>query len=85
MKTFSATSRGESGDEAPSPPGSHVSIKDVARHAGVSPATVSRVLNGTGPVRPVVQERVWAAVKALGYVPHSGARSLARRKTDTVA
>ncbi len=40
---------------------------DVARHAGVSPATVSRVLNNTAPVRASVKERVLAASKSLGY------------------
>jgi len=43
------------------------SLLDVARHAGVSPATVSRVLNDTARVRASVRERVLASVKALGY------------------
>lgn len=61
------------------------SIKDVARAAGVSLATVSRVLNGSGPVSQEKRQRVWQAVEALGYVPHGGARSLVKRRTDTVA
>ncbi len=59
-------------------------IKDVASRAEVSVASVSRVLNDTGPVTPATRERVLEAVKALGYVPHLGARSLITRKTDTV-
>jgi DNA-binding LacI/PurR family transcriptional regulator len=42
---------------------------DVARKAGVSPATVSRVLNHSGPVTAATRERVQAAMNALGYVP----------------
>jgi LacI family transcriptional regulator len=42
---------------------------DVARKAGVSPATVSRVLNHSGPVTAATRERVQAAMDALGYVP----------------
>jgi DNA-binding LacI/PurR family transcriptional regulator len=48
----------------------------VARKAGVSTATVSRVLNGTRPVKEAVAARVRAAVKELNYVPNSHARSL---------
>ena len=56
------------------------SIREVARQAGVSVATVSRVLNENGPVREETRQRV-LEVAALGYVPHSAARSLIRRKT----
>lgn len=42
-------------------------LLDVARQAGVSPATVSRVLNNTAPVSPTIKERVHAAVKSLDY------------------
>lgn len=48
----------------------------VARRAGVSTATVSRVLNGTRPVKEAVAARVRAAVKELNYTPNSHARSL---------
>jgi LacI family transcriptional regulator len=48
----------------------------VARKAGVSTATVSRVLNGTRPVKAAVAARVRAAIKELNYVPNSHARSL---------
>jgi DNA-binding LacI/PurR family transcriptional regulator len=51
-------------------------IIEVARAAGVSPSTVSRVLNGTTPVDPAKAARVQAAVARLGYVPNAFARSL---------
>ena len=57
---------------------------DVARHAGVSTATVSRVLNGSPLVRGEVRARVEVSIAALGYLPHAGARSLARRRSGTL-
>ncbi|MBI5840381.1 MAG: LacI family DNA-binding transcriptional regulator [Chloroflexi bacterium] len=59
-------------------------IADVARHARVSIATVSRVVNGTGPVIPQTAERVRAAIDELHYVPRTAARVLASRKTNTL-
>jgi LacI family transcriptional regulator len=59
-------------------------IRDVAERADVSVASVSRVLNGAGPVTEATRQRVLAAVEALQYVPHSGARSLSTSKTNTV-
>lgn len=59
-------------------------IRDVAAHSGVSVASVSRVLNGNGPVTDATRQRVLKAVDLLGYVPHSGARSLSTSRTDTV-
>ncbi len=53
-----------------------VSIKDVARHAETSFKTVSRVINGDTRVRQPTRERVEAAIRALGYRPHSGARMM---------
>src|SRR5574341_1525540 len=46
-------------------------LSDVARHAHVSPATVSRVLNNSAPVREDVRTRVFASLSALGYEPPS--------------
>ncbi len=57
------------------------SIRQVASLAGVSVATISRVINGKGPVRGDTRERVLAAIDTLGYVPHSAARSLSTRRT----
>jgi len=52
-------------------------INDVARRAGVSPMTVSRVINGEQVVRPETREKVQAAIAALNYAPSAAARSLA--------
>jgi LacI family transcriptional regulator/LacI family repressor for deo operon, udp, cdd, tsx, nupC, and nupG len=54
-------------------------IKDVARRAQVSTATVSYVLNGTGAVTEATRRRVLEAVEALNYHPHHAARSLRTR------
>jgi LacI family transcriptional regulator len=59
-------------------------IRDVARAANVSVATVSRALNGSNTVSPPTRNRVVAAAGQLDYVPHSGARSLSTRRTDTI-
>lgn len=59
-------------------------IRDVASRAEVSVASVSRVLNGAGPVTEATRARVIEAADALRYVPHSGARSLSKSRTDTV-
>ncbi len=58
-------------------------IYDVARQAGVSPSTVSRVLSGRRRVDPQLAERVQAAAKALSYRPNAVARNL-RRSTSTL-
>jgi len=59
-------------------------ISDVAKHAGVSIATVSRVLNGKIPVQAEKAERVRRAIAELNFVPRSAARVLASRKTNTI-
>ncbi|MBI3165181.1 MAG: LacI family DNA-binding transcriptional regulator [Chloroflexi bacterium] len=59
-------------------------IKDVAHNAGVSIATVSRVLNGTVPVQAAKAERVRAAMAELNFVPRPAARNLASRRTNTI-
>jgi LacI family transcriptional regulator len=59
-------------------------IGDVARRAGVSTATVSRVVNQPDAVRPALRAKVHAAVQQLGYVPHAGARTLKSGRTGTV-
>ncbi|HUG41637.1 MAG TPA: LacI family DNA-binding transcriptional regulator [Longimicrobiales bacterium] len=56
-------------------------IRDVAREAGVSVATVSRVLNGSGPVSDSARSRVERAARSLEYTPHGAARSLSTRRT----
>ncbi|MEV7086148.1 LacI family DNA-binding transcriptional regulator [Streptomyces sp. NPDC093085] len=59
-------------------------IKDVAAEAGVSAATVSRVLNGHPSVSPAARARVLAAVDTLGYRPNALARSLRTDETRTL-
>ncbi|THA27113.1 LacI family transcriptional regulator [Streptomyces sp. RKND-216] len=65
--------------------GSRPTLEAVAAHAGVSRATVSRVVNGGPGVRTEVRERVQRSVEELGYVPNSAARSLVTRRTGAVA
>ena len=61
-----------------------VTLYDVARSAGVSIATVSRVLHGQEPVRETTRARVRAAIEELGYVPDGAAQSLARNRKDVI-
>ena len=61
-----------------------VTIKDVARAAQVSVATVSRTLNGHGNVAEEVRRRVLAVANDLRYTPHAAARSLSSRRTQTL-
>lgn len=61
-----------------------MSIKDIAKLAGVSPATVSRVINQKNYVKAEVREKVLALVKETGYVPDSAARSMVLQRTFTV-
>jgi LacI family transcriptional regulator, galactose operon repressor len=60
------------------------SVYEVARHAGVSTATVSRVLAGHERVLPVTRDKVLNAVTELGYVPSGAARDLAARRTGVL-
>lgn len=59
-------------------------ISEVAKKAGVSNATVSRVLSGTAVVKEETKSRVMDAINALSYVPNQAARSLASNKTFTI-
>jgi LacI family transcriptional regulator len=61
-----------------------VTLYDVARQAGVSIATVSRVLHGQESVRETTSARVRAAIEELGYVPDGAAQSLARSRKDVI-
>ena len=56
-------------------------IKDVARAAGVSVATVSRVLNGTAPVREPTRRRILDVAREMRFTPNASARSLSTRRT----
>ena len=61
-----------------------VTLFDVARLAGVSTATVSRVVHGQDRVREVTRLRVKQAIEELGYVPDGAAQSLSRRRKDVI-
>lgn len=61
-----------------------VTIREVAKAAGVSVATASRALNGLTNVTRETREKIEAKAAELNYIPHSGARSLTRRQTDTI-
>jgi LacI family transcriptional regulator len=60
-------------------------ISDVAKLAGVSAMTVSRVVNGTGYTSAATRSRVEAAIGELGYVPNALARQLRSKRTKTIA
>jgi len=57
----------------------------VAREAGVSTATVSRVVHGQDRVRPSTRQRVLEVIEALGYVPDSAAQSMVRKRKEVIA
>ena len=59
-------------------------IDEVARSAGVSTATVSRVLNKPQAVRDALRKQVMGAISRLGYVPDAGARALTLRRSGTI-
>ena len=60
-------------------------VRDVAKLAGVSPITVSRVINNAGYISDETRRRVEEAIRQLGYVPNTLARSLRLRQTNTLA
>jgi len=66
-----------------SPP--RITIQEVAHRSGVSPMTVSRVINESPRVSDETRRRVEAAIAELGYVPNRLARGLIRRKTGRAA
>ena len=61
-----------------------VTIKDVARDAGVSPSTVSRVMSDSPRIGEATKKRVRESIKKLGYTPNIMARSLVRKKTKII-
>ncbi|GGQ42422.1 LacI family DNA-binding transcriptional regulator [Couchioplanes azureus] len=60
-------------------------LEAVARRAGVSRATVSRVVNGSTTVAVAIRDAVHRAVEELGYVPNQAARSLVTQRTESIA
>lgn len=63
---------------------SNTTIRDVAREASVSVASVSRALNGASNVRPELRDHIREVAKRLGYVPHAGARNLSLARSSTI-
>jgi len=63
---------------------SQLTIEDIARLAGVSRSTVSRVINDQPSVRPAVRERVQQVISAHGYTPQAAARQLVTQRTRTI-
>ena len=59
-------------------------IYEVSKLAGVSLATVSRVMNDSGTVSPKTRQKVLSAIEKLGYIPNSMAQSLASRRSNSV-
>ncbi len=73
------------GDRGTGPGGVRsATLYDVARMAGVSTATVSRVIHDSDPVRPATRQRVREAIEELGYVPDGSAQSLAQRRKEVI-
>lgn len=64
---------------------SNVTIRQIAQHAGCSPATVSRALSGNGYSSSEAKRRVMSAIHELGYAPNYVARGLARGHLDMIA
>lgn len=62
-----------------------MTIRDIARMAGVSVSTVSRVINNTGYVRKETRERIENLIKENNYRPNAVARSLIRRNMEMIA
>jgi LacI family transcriptional regulator len=58
-----------------------LTLEEIAKLAGVSRSTVSRVVNDQPNVRAQVRERVWQVIRETGYQPHAAARSLVTRRT----
>jgi DNA-binding LacI/PurR family transcriptional regulator len=65
-------------------PGTSATVEDVALVAGLSRATVSRVVNNSPKVSPEARVAVQAAIAKLGYVPNRAARSLMTRRSDSI-
>lgn len=61
-----------------------ITIKDIAKEAGVSTATVSRVLTNTGYASDKIKEKVHSVAKKLNYQPNAIARSLKTDRTNTI-
>ncbi len=59
-----------------------LTLEEVAKLAGVSRSTASRVINDHPGVRPEVRERVWQVIRQYGYEPNLAARALASHRAE---
>ncbi|MDB6000086.1 MAG: hypothetical protein JWP52_1785 [Rhizobacter sp.] len=78
------TSQSASKARVSRPTGNAATVRDVARAAGVSVATVSRVLNGKSTVAEALRLEVERVSQVLGYTPHAAARALATQRSMTI-
>ena len=62
-----------------------VTIKDIAKKAGISITTVSRALNNYNDVNEVTKERIFRIAKEIGYIPNRSAQNLVKRQSNTLA
>ena len=62
----------------------NLTLDDIAKAAGVSPATVSRVINDQVSARSKARERVLRVIEETGFQPHAAARSLASRRSQVI-
>ena len=62
----------------------HPTLEDVSRAANVSTATISRSINNPEKVAPATRDRIQEVIRELGYTPHSGGRTLASNRSNTV-
>lgn len=61
-----------------------LTIRDIAKMANVSPATVSKILNNTGSISKETRDKVMAIVEQTGYRPTFSAKSLATKKSNLI-
>ncbi len=61
-----------------------VTIKDIARHSGVSRTTVSRVINNNGYVKEETREKIESAIRELNYSPKCNCKKFNNKKTNTI-
>jgi LacI family transcriptional regulator len=63
----------------------NITIKDVAKHAGVGLGTVSRVINGANNVSPTMKKKIFESIEALGYTPNYVAQSMRTQRYKNIA
>jgi LacI family transcriptional regulator len=81
---FPAWPRPAAADHQENATGRVLTLYDVAREAGVSTATVSRVMHGQDRVSAATRRRVLAVIEALGYIPDGAAQSMARHRKEVI-